>query len=140
MVDGELSVADEKMRRHILGLRSNAYLSAVMAGEMKKRDTARIEDKLGRKISRSEYYLSHFLGVNNARRFMTLVDEKPKQSAPRLFPAAAKANKALFFTKTGRKSRHLSVAEVYDKLDEMIDTRLSRYEGVTDFAIAGVAL
>ena len=116
------------MREHILGLRRNAYVSALMAAEMMKRDTATIEAKLGRKISRSEFYLSHFFGVDSASKFMRLVDDKPKQSAPAAFPAAAKANKSLFFTKAGRKTRQLTVAEVYEKIDDMIDTRLDRYE------------
>jgi hypothetical protein len=140
LIDGQLSVPDERMREHILGLRRNAYVSALMAGELKKRDTATIEGKLGRKISRSEFYLSHFFGVDRARKFMSLVDDKPKQSAPRLFPAAAKANKALFFVKVGRKTRQLSVAEVYEKIDAMIDTRLDRYEGVLDLTVADAVL
>ena len=59
---------------------------------------------------------------------MNLVGDKPKQSASAPVPAAAKANKALFFTKVGRKTRQLTVAEVYEKIDAMIDTRLDRYE------------
>jgi hypothetical protein len=139
-IDGQLTVADEKMREHILGLRRNPYVSALMAGELKIRDTATLEEKLGRKISRSEFYLSHFFGVDRARKFMNLVDAKPKQSASRVFPAAAKANKALFFAKAGRKTRQLTVAEVYEKIDAMIDTRLDRYEGVLDLRVADVAL
>ncbi len=139
-IDGQLIVADEKMREHILGLRRNPYVSALMAGELKIRDTATLEEKLGRKITRSEFYLSHFFGVDRARRFMRLVDQKPKQSASSVFPAAAKANKALFFVKAGRKTRQLSVGEVYEKIDAMIDTRLDRYEGVVDLRVADVAL
>jgi Transglycosylase SLT domain len=138
MVDGQLTVPDEAMREHILGLRGNPYLSAIMAAEMKKRDRTRIENKLGREIGRSEFYLSHFFGVDSARKFMELLDQKPKQSASRIFPAAAKANKALFFETAGRKTRQLSVAEVYGKIDEMIDKRLSRYEDVSALAMAGI--
>lgn len=137
---GELTVQDEAMREHILGLRHNPYISALMAAEMKKRDRARIEEKLGRTISRSEFYLSHFFGVDGAGRFMALVDSKPKQSAPRVFPGAAKANRALFFAKAGRKTRQLTVAEVYEKIDDMIDKRLDRYENVSAVAVAGVDL
>lgn len=140
MVGGQLMVPDERMREHILGLRRNAYVSALMAGELKMRDTATIEGKLGRKISRSEFYLSHFFGVDRARKFMSLVDDKPKQSAPRLFPAAARANKALFYKQVGRKTKQLTVAEVYEKIDAMIDTRLDRYEGVLDLRVAEAAL
>lgn len=137
---GQLSVPDEEMREHILGLRRNPYISALMAGELKMRDTATLEGKLGRKISRSEFYLSHFFGVDRARKFMSLLDGKPKQSASRVFPAAAKANKALFYQQNGRKTRQLTVAEVYEKIDSMIDTRLDRYEGVVGLRVEAAAL
>jgi hypothetical protein len=127
---GKLSIPDAAMREHVLGLRRDPYLSALMAAEMMKRDRERVERRLGRPISRSEFYLAHFFGVNSASKFMALLDGKPKQSAPRVFPAAARANRTLFFAKKGRKTRHLSVAEVYSKIDGMIDKRLDRYEGV----------
>ncbi|MGO4573235.1 transglycosylase SLT domain-containing protein [Microvirga sp. 2TAF3] len=140
MADGQLTVPEGPMREHILGLRRNPYISALMAAEMMKRDRAKIESKLGRKITRSEFYLSHFFGVDSASKFISLMDDKPKQSAPRVFPAAAKANRSLFFVKQGRKTRQLSVAEVYGKIDEMIDKRLNRYEDVSTVAFSAVDL
>jgi hypothetical protein len=128
---GKLSVPDETMREHIFGLRRNPYISALMAAEMMKRDKAKIEGKLGRKLSRSEFYMSHFFGVDSASKFIALVDDTPKKSAPDAFPAAAKSNKSLFFTKDGKKTRQLSVAEVYGKIDDMIDKRLNRYGDVS---------
>ncbi|QRM28844.1 transglycosylase SLT domain-containing protein [Microvirga sp. VF16] len=132
----KIDVADASMRQHILGLRRNPYISALMAAEMMKRDKTKIEAKLGRKLSRSEFYLSHFFGVDSASKFIALVDDTPKKSAPDAFPAAAKSNKSLFFTKDGKKTRQLSVAEVYDKIDDMIDKRLNRYEAVSARATA----
>jgi hypothetical protein len=129
-VRGQLSIPDEAMREHVLGLRRDPYLSSLMAAEMMKRDRAKVESRLGRSITRSEFYLAHFFGVDSASRFMALLDGKPKQSAPRVFPKAARANKNLFFAKKGRKTRQLSVAEVYSKIDGMIDKRLDRYQGV----------
>jgi hypothetical protein len=134
--DGKLIVQNDAMREHILGLRRNPYLSALMAAEMMKRDKAKIESKLGRKLSRSEFYLSHFFGVDSASKFIALVDDTPKKSAPDAFPAAAKSNKSLFFAKDGKKTRQLSVAEVYGKIDGMIDKRLNRYEDVSMRATA----
>ena len=128
---GKLNVANETMREHILRLRRNPYLSALMAAELMKRDKAKIETRLGRKLSRSEFYLSHFFGVDSASRFIALVDDTPKKSAPSAFPAAAKSNKSLFFAKDGKKTRQLSVAEVYGKIDDMIDKRLNRYGDVS---------
>jgi hypothetical protein len=127
----KIDVEDGTMRQHILGLRRNPYISALMAAEMMKRDKAKIETKLGRRLSRSEFYLSHFFGVDSASRFIALVDDTPKKGARDAFPAAAKSNKSLFFTKDGKKTRQLSVAEVYGKIDDMIDKRLNRYEAVS---------
>lgn len=133
---GKLSIPNETMREHILGLRRNPYISALMAAEMMKRDKAKIEARLGRKLSRSEFYLSHFFGVDSASKFIALVDDTPKKSAPDAFPAAARSNKSLFFTKDGKKTRQLSVAEVYGKIDGMIDKRLNRYVDVSARATA----
>jgi len=127
----KLSVSDEAKREHILGLRRNPYISALMAAEMMQRDKAKIEARLGRKLSRSEFYLSHFFGVDSASKFIALVDDKPKKSAKSVFPRAAKSNKSLFYAKDGKKTRQLSVSEVYGKIDTMIDKRLSRYEDVS---------
>jgi Transglycosylase SLT domain len=139
-INGQLTITDNALREHVLGLRRDSYLAALMAAEMMKRDRARVERRIGRTISRSEFYLAHFFGADSASRFMSLLDEKPKQSAPRVFPAAARANRALFFAKQGRKMRHLTVAEVYDKIDTMIDQRLDRYEDVKVIASAEVTL
>ncbi|MET0528876.1 MAG: transglycosylase SLT domain-containing protein, partial [Microvirga sp.] len=128
---GKLSVADDVKREHILGLRRNPYISALMAAEMMQRDKTKIETRLGRKLSRSEFYLSHFFGVDSASRFIALVDDTPKKSAKSAFPAAARSNKSLFFAKDGKKTRQLSVSEVYSKIDNMIDKRLNRYEDVS---------
>lgn len=130
-VRGELTIANDVMREWVLGLRRDAYLSAVMAGEMLKRDRAKVARRIGRDLSRSEYYLVHFLGAASAGKLMAIVNGKPKQSAPAAFPQAAKANKTLFFARNGGRTRHLTVGEVYDRLDRMIDARLDRYIGVS---------
>lgn len=140
VVGGQYTVPDDAMREAILDLRRDPYLSALMAAEMKKRDRELMERRLGRSISRSEFYLAHFFGVNSASKFVSLLDDKPKQSAPRVFPAAARANKSLFYAKKGRKTRHLTVSEVFDKIDEMIDKRIERYEDVATIATADASL
>jgi hypothetical protein len=136
---GTLSVNDPVKLAHILGLRRNPYVSALMAAEMMQRDKTKIEKRLGRKLSRSEFYLSHFFGVDSASRFIALVDDTPKKSAKSEFPAAARSNKSLFFAKDGKKTRQLSVSEVYGKIDDMIDKRLNRYEDVSSRATADAA-
>ena len=131
LVDGQPTIKDDATRERVLGLRRDPYLSAVMAAEMMKRDRAAIERRIGRDLNRSEFYLAHFLGAQGAGKLMALVDEKPKQSAPRVFREAAKANRTLFFARQGKRMKDLTVAQVYDKLDQMIDYRISRYSEVT---------
>jgi hypothetical protein len=131
VVEGQPTIKDDAMRDRVLGLRRDPYLSAVMAAEMMKRDRAAIERRIGRDLNRSEFYLAHFLGAEGAGKLMALVDEKPKQSAPRVFREAAKANRTLFFARQGKRMKDLTVAQVYDKLDQMIDHRISRYTEVT---------
>jgi hypothetical protein len=131
LVDGQPTIKDDATRERVLGLRRDPYLSAVMAAEMMKRDRAAIERRIGRDLNRSEFYLAHFLGAQGAGKLMALMDEKPKQSAPRVFREAAKANRTLFFARQGKRMKDLTVAQVYDKLDQMIDHRISRYTEVT---------
>ena len=131
-------VADETLRQRILDLRRNPYISAVMAAELLKRDRARIEARLGRPLTPSEFYLTHFLGAESAGRFMENMDRRPRKSAPSMFPAAAQANRALFYARRGRKTRSLTLAEVFGKIDRMIDRRLDRYSDVASaFAPTG---
>jgi hypothetical protein len=137
VMDGELKVADESMRERILDLRRDPYFSAVMAAEMLKKDRASIAQRIGRELRETEFYLTHFFGVEAASHFMKLLDGKPKQSAPRVFPRAAKANRPLFFARNGKKTKSLTVAEVYAKIDRMIDARIGRYRAVTSLMLPG---
>jgi hypothetical protein len=131
IVGGEAKILEEDVRDYVLGLRRDPYLSAIMAAEMLKKDRALIAQRIGRDLRNTEFYLAHFFGVEEAGKFMKLLDGKPKQSAPKVFPAAAKANKPLFFVRNGKKTKDLTVAQVYDKIDRMMDSRIGRYRGVT---------
>ena len=129
--DGEPVVADEARRTEILALRRDPYVAGLMAGEVLKRDRARIESRLGRELKVSELYFAHFLGEAGAGRLMRLAEGKPSALAVRAFRAAAKANRGLFTERQGRRRRSLTVAEVYGRIDRMIDGRLDRFAEVT---------
>jgi hypothetical protein len=131
-VDGEPMILDRATREYVLGLRRDPYVAAVMAAELTKRHQIGLSRRMGRKLDRTEYYLAHFFGVSDAGRFMKLLDGRPKQIAPRLFPHAARANRPLFFVGKGKTRQGLTVAEVYRRLDRMIDSRVVRYRGVTN--------
>ncbi len=130
---GAISVADG-MRQRVLSLRNDPYVACLMAAELVKRDRGRIEARVGRELSTTELYFAHFLGTASAGRFLSLSSDKPEASAQKAFRSAARANRSLFTEKNGKGRRGLSVAEVYERIDGMMDKRLSRYEGVTALA------
>jgi len=123
------------MRARVLGLRNDPRVAALMAAELIKRDRERIEAKVGRALTTTELYLAHFLGSASAGRFLSLSSEKPDEVAGREFRSAARANRNLFTEKSGGKRRSLTVAELHGRIDDMIDRRLTRYQGVA--AVAG---
>ena len=125
-----IRVAGDGMRDRVLSLRNDPYVASLMAAELVKRDRGRIEARIGRALSTTELYFAHFLGTASAGRFLSLSSDKPDVNAQKAFRSAARANRSLFTTQSGKGRRSLSVAEVYERIDGMIDKRLSRYQGV----------
>jgi hypothetical protein len=115
-------ITDPAERARVLELRRDPYLSALMAGEMLKRDAARIALRIGRELTLGEVYLAHFLGPDDAEEFLANVVNKPAAAAAALLPGPARANRSIFFA-AGRfigRGRHrkpmsLSVAQVHEK-------------------------
>lgn len=130
---GKLFISDPQESRRILALRNNPYVASLMAAEMLKRDRAKVEKRLGREISRSEFYLAHFLGAGSASRLMQISAERPGSAAAKLFPQAAKANRTLFTKREGRKARSLSAAEFHQRVGSLMDQRIARYERVAEY-------
>jgi Transglycosylase SLT domain len=137
--DDDFVVADAEQRTRILELRRDPYLSALLAAEMLKRDRARIARRIGRPVTDGETYLAHFLGPDDAERFMEKVVRQPQLAAAQLLPRPARANRPIFFARAGRKAKSLSVAEVHGKFEKMISLRLDRYRDVHEVAGTAVA-
>ncbi|MEH3118984.1 MAG: transglycosylase SLT domain-containing protein [Methylorubrum populi] len=129
-----ITIADAGLRKRVLDLRDDPYISGLMAGELIKRDRSRIEARIGRELKTTELYLAHFLGTASAGKFLSLSAEDPDKVAKAAFGRAARANRAIFTGKDGGKRRSLTVAEVHEKLDIMIDRRLSQYQAIADLA------
>jgi len=81
--EDEHPVIAPRKRAEILQLRDDPYLSAALAAEMLKHDGAKISEHLGRSLTAGETYLIHFLGPEDAERFMTKLDAEPQASAAR---------------------------------------------------------
>lgn len=126
----ERPVVAPQKRAEILNLRNDPYLSAALAAEMLKHDGAKISERLGRELTAGETYLIHFLGPDDAARFMAKMDEEPQASAAQLLPGPAKANKPIFYERQGGKLKDRTVAEVHDAFEHMMGSRTSRYQDV----------
>ena len=51
---------------------------------------------------------------------------------PNMLPKPARANRPIFYARSGRRSKSLSVAEVHRKIEQAMGLRLDRYRNVTD--------
>src|SRR6478735_5797613 len=90
-------ITDPAERARVLEMRRDPYLSALMAGEMLKRDAARIALRIGRELTLGEVYLAHFLGPDDAEDFLATVVDTPKAAAAQMLRGPARANKTIFF-------------------------------------------
>lgn len=95
--NGRFTVADPARRQEILDLRFDAVASARMAGELAAENNSVIEARIGRPASGGELYAAHFLGAGGAAELISAAESRPDQRADTLFPAAARANRPIFF-------------------------------------------
>lgn len=106
--DGRYDVADPAVKRQILDLRFDAGLSSRMAGELAAENAAVLHQATGREPNAGELYAAHFLGAGNAARLIEAAGTDPQARADTQFPAAAQANRAIFYA----NGRARSVSEV----------------------------
>ncbi|WP_019833833.1 transglycosylase SLT domain-containing protein [Sphingomonas sp. PR090111-T3T-6A] len=110
--DGHYYVSDDTTRQEILALRQNPETSAAMAGEYASDNKDVLEAKLGREANSTDLYMAHFLGPAGATRFLKAKDANPDQSAASVMPAAARANRWVFYDKSGNPR---SLQDVYQR-------------------------
>ncbi|WP_206366300.1 lytic transglycosylase domain-containing protein [Sphingomonas flavalba] len=121
---GRYYVADSRQRAAILDLRTNSEAASLMAAEHAADNKAVLEASLGRTVGGTDLYMAHFLGVAGAGKFLSTMAHSPERSAAALFPAAASANRGIFYATDGRAR---SLSEIYDRFAAKIDegTRLA---------------
>lgn len=110
--DGRYRVRDGDARRTVMDLRLDPQAASLMAGELTSYHAAYLKGRTGRTPTSGELYAAHFLGPQGAAKLVEAVQVRPSASAADLFPAAAHANKSIFY----RDGRPATVAEVYGRL------------------------
>jgi hypothetical protein len=106
--------AGSAARATILALRDNAEAAALMAGEFARDNGAVLEAKLGRAVGATDLYMAHFLGAGGAAKFLGALEKSPDAAAAALFPAAAAANRRVFYAADGAAR---SLAQVYARFE-----------------------
>ncbi len=106
---GQYYVPNRGKRREILALRNDAETSALVAAAYTEHNEKYVRGRIGRMPTDGELYLAHFLGPGSAAKMIRLAEQRPDSPANRYFPAAARANKSIFY----KNGRPRSLAEVH---------------------------
>jgi hypothetical protein len=109
--DGKFRTSTPADRSAILALRTDPQIASLMEGEFAQATRSNLEGSLGRSVCDGELYAAHFLGADAACRLIRMKDSQPEAAAASAFPAAADANRSVFFHRDGTAK---TVREVYD--------------------------
>ncbi|HAH08599.1 MAG TPA: lytic transglycosylase [Alphaproteobacteria bacterium] len=99
--NGRYKIADRQARAEILALRNDPHAAAVMAGAFTSENALALERELGRKPNQGEVYAAHFMGQAGALKLIKAAAGNGSQTAASLFPAEARANRSIFYDKSG---------------------------------------
>ena len=129
---GRYTVADGATRNAILSLRNDPAASSLMAAEHASDNKSALEGTLGRDATGTDLYMAHFLGLAGAKKFLNGMQSNPYANAAALFPAAANANRNVFYTPSGQAR---SLLEVYDRFADKLGAGASgAMQSTVDYA------
>ena len=133
---GRLSVGDAGTRQAILAMRNDPDVASLMAAEHASDNKASLEGALGRTATGTDLYMAHFLGLGGATKFLSALQSNPRASGADLFPAAAGANRNVFFDKGGQPR---SLAAIYQRFTDKLGAAGANGTGGTPAAMAPLA-
>jgi hypothetical protein len=119
--DGRYKVSGADDRRAVMNLRYDPQAASVMAASLASDHAAYLRGRVGREPSGGELYAAHFLGPEGAAKLIDAAHGAPHASAASLFPAAAAANRSVFF----RGGRALSAGELYGNLTSTVGSAVA---------------
>ena len=109
---GRYTVGDPATRQAILSLRNDPAAASMMAAEHAGDNKAALEARLGREATGTDLYMAHFLGLGGAGKFLSRMQADPEASGATLFPAAARANRNVFYARDGQPR---SLQQIYER-------------------------
>ncbi|QIG78714.1 lytic transglycosylase domain-containing protein [Stakelama tenebrarum] len=124
--NGRFTVADGATRQAILDLRNDPQAASLMAAEHAADNKAALEGALDRPVTGTDLYMAHFLGLGGARNFLTAMDASPDRAGAAMFPAAARANRNIFYASNGQPR---TLAQIYSRFSEKLDRGVAAVGG-----------
>lgn len=110
--NGKPAVGDAATKQAILALRDDPAVASIMAAASASDNGQALQGSLGRAATGTDLYMAHFLGLNGATRFLTTMASTPSASGAALFPAAAAANRNVFYAGDGSAR---SLGDIYNR-------------------------
>ena len=101
-------------KEEVLDLRKDPEKASLMAAEFAAENKRYLEGEGIKDVGSTELYFAHFLGASGASSFLKSWQDVPNARASDLFPAAAKANKNVFYNADGSSK---ALDEVYAHFD-----------------------
>lgn len=126
---GTPHVADASVKQQILDLRKDPKVASEIAAEFAHQNKTDVERALGRPASSTDLYLAHFLGAQGATSVMKSIEHDGKTKAADLLPAAAAANKSVFYDSTTGEAK--TVAQIYQSFAAKIERQINQYSNAT---------
>lgn len=134
---GRLSVGDAGTRSAILALRNDPAAASMMAAESASDNKDALEGTLGRSATGTDLYMAHFLGLGGATKFLSAMAANPSVSGAALFPAAAAANRGVFYDGDGNAR---SVSAIYARFADKLGSAATATFGAVKAQYASQAL
>lgn len=129
--NGRLGVSDPATRQAILGLRNDPEAASLMAAAHASDNKAALEATLGREATGTDLYMAHFLGLGGAAKFLRAMAADPGAGAAALFPAAAGANRHVFYDGAGRER---SLSDIYGRFAGKLDAGAAAAPAAVQYA------
>ncbi|CAK0739474.1 hypothetical protein WCLP8_1070006 [uncultured Gammaproteobacteria bacterium] len=121
--NGANTVSDPAVRKQILDLRLDPHLSAGMAARYLDESGKDLKRSIHREPTENERRMSYVLGPGGAAKLIRAASGNPAGSAAALLPAAAQANRPLFYDTGGRAlSNQEAMAKISKVVSRGIDT------------------
>lgn len=131
---GRYVINDPTMRRAVLDLRKDPTAASLMAAEHASDNKDALEQTLGRPATGTDLYMAHFLGLGGAKNFLTRMDQNPNQSGAALFPAAARANRNIFYNSNGQPR---TLSEIYTRFGDKLDQGAAAHGATGQASLGG---